>query len=125
MNAKQTFLIFLLILILSLPSVSASIVVDTGTFGYSSIWTPIQRNSFYAEGRFWVFWVDENNNLYYKTSTDGLNWSETNIVCPVNGYGHRFDIYYDSNENKIYLVHTSGNGHGLYSEQAHHILMVL
>jgi hypothetical protein len=46
-------------------------------------WTgqiPNQRKSFYAQGRNWVFFVDSNLYLSYKSSTDGITWSPAYIA---------------------------------------------
>ena len=55
--------------------------------------TPHQRKSFYANGRFWVFWSD-GSNMVYATSTDGSSWTNKATVraCAYGGY---FSIWFD------------------------------
>jgi uncharacterized protein YxjI len=69
------------------PSVVGTTTTTTAT------WYPFQRKSFYANGRFWVFYSD-GTNMVYKTSTDGLTWSQVNIVRPCTS-GSYFSIWFD------------------------------
>jgi hypothetical protein len=50
------------------------VIGSTNVFGSS-----YQRHTFYANGRFWVFYSD-NTNIIYKTSTDGSSWSSATTV---------------------------------------------
>lgn len=52
-----------------------------------------QRKTFYANGRFWVFYCDETN-LAYKTSTDGENWSSATTVRASDN-STQFSIWFD------------------------------
>ncbi len=64
---------------------------------YTATWRPFQRNSFYAVGRFWVFYGDGIDSMVYRTSTDGINWSEDPItIRPLtSGQGQFFSIWFD------------------------------
>ncbi len=65
-----------------------------GTSAVSTATTlPIQRKSFYAAVRFWVFY-SAGGNMVYCTSTDGLNWTTpTTVRACLNGYN--FSIWFD------------------------------
>ena len=56
-----------------------------------------QRNSFYAAGRFWVFYaISATNDLVYRTSTDGTTWGSAIDVAPLPvPNGANFDTYFD------------------------------
>lgn len=53
---------------------------------------PNQRKSFYAQGRYWVFYVDTTGYLSYKSSTDGQTFGTVNVA---NGV-FTLDSYNDS-----------------------------
>jgi hypothetical protein len=55
-----------------------------------------QRKCFYANGRFWVFYIkiNEVNGIVYRTSTDGLNWSDYTYIGNAYGAG-QFSLYFD------------------------------
>jgi len=52
-----------------------------------------QRKAFYAKGRFWVFY-SSGGNMVYRTSEDGLTWSDPIIIRPCTA-GYRFSIWFD------------------------------
>jgi len=41
---------------------------------------PHQRNSFYVEGRYWLFYVDDSADVVFVSSEDGSTWSSTTLV---------------------------------------------
>jgi hypothetical protein len=67
-------------------------VVGTGTSD-SATYHPFQRKSFYANGRFWVFYSD-GTNMVYRTSTDGQTWSSATTVRSAD-CGYRFSVWFD------------------------------
>jgi len=66
--------------------VGTSTTSDATTF-------PNQRKSFYASGRFWVFYSD-GTNMVYRTSTDGSTWSAATTVRAAS-YGYYFSVWFD------------------------------
>ncbi len=81
-------------------------VVGTTTNPYSTQAT-FQRKTFYAAGRFWVFWAKTSTNqLVFQTSTNGLTWSSETVVRSGN-YGPHISIYFDG----VY-VHYASTGYG-------------
>jgi hypothetical protein len=79
-----TFLIFILLFgsylvkdSLALEPLTSSIV-DYGDS--SSVRLPGQDFGFYAAGRFWVFYDDTNEDFVYKTSLDGITWSNKIVL---------------------------------------------
>jgi len=66
--------------------------VGTSTTVYAINWS-YQRKSFYANGRFWVFYCD-GTNMVYKTSTDGSTWSSATTVRADTDAG-LFTIWFD------------------------------
>jgi hypothetical protein len=67
-------------------------VVGTSTSNYATFY-PFQRKSFYANGRFWVFYSD-GTNMVYCTSTDGSTWSSATTVRAAV-VGSFFSIWFD------------------------------
>lgn len=67
--------------------------VAAGIYG-ATRW-PCQRKTFYANGRFWVFFSNGTNLVYY-TSTDGITWT-VGGSSPIRAciYGERFSIHFD------------------------------
>jgi len=59
----------------------------------SATYAPFQRKSFYAAGRFWVFYSD-GSNMVYRTSTDSSSWSSATTVRACT-YGFKFSIWFD------------------------------
>ena len=85
-------------------NVSRSFLIDPSTVGttsyiYSTL-RPFQRKSFYANGRYWVFYV-EGSNIVFRTSTDGSSWSASTTVRsnadPDSQYcvGGHFSVFFD------------------------------
>lgn len=77
-------------------STNETLTVDPSIIGTSStsyaVSAPFQRKTFYANGRFWVFWSN-GVNLICSTSTNGLNWISTNIrSCTDGSY---FSVWFD------------------------------
>jgi len=66
--------------------------VGTSTWGMATAY-PFQRKTFYANGQYWVFYSD-GTNLVYRTSTDGITWSDATDVR-VCAYGEFFSIWFD------------------------------
>ncbi len=80
------------------------------TVGTSTVATApedsFQRKSFYAAGRFWVFWSD-GTNIVWATSTDGITWSaKQTAIAGVQGY--LFSLWYDKARNFVHFVYCSG-----------------
>ena len=69
----MTLLLPLLFCLLSPNPVSASTVASGITTSTATTSTH-QRKSFYANGRYWVFYSDATD-MVYKTSLDGVSWS--------------------------------------------------
>jgi hypothetical protein len=96
---------------------TVGVVGVTGTYGYAAVEYAVQRKTFYANGRFWVFYFNGTlsaNSTVYATSTDGLSWSSsvnmTNRTC---GAGWRFAVTFNGTILS-YAFSTSTNGDPLY-----------
>jgi len=61
-----------------LPTIGSTVGTSDTTYG---VWPPSGRQTFYANGRFWVFYqYDGNDEIVYCTSIDGSTWSDPLIV---------------------------------------------
>ena len=78
---------------MTIPSVEASSSIVGTSTQPDPTWLPHQRKSFYANGRFWVFWSDDTN-MVYATSIDGVTWTSKTIIrsCTLSKY---FSIWFD------------------------------
>jgi hypothetical protein len=73
------------------PVYSASVVEDTGEYYPTD--QNFQRKSFYANGRFWVFYCN-GSMLYYENSADGSSWENQTVVANIQ-QGYDFSIWFD------------------------------
>jgi len=85
--------------------------IDPSTVGTSTTdratWAAFQRKSFYASGRFWVFYGD-GSNMVFRSSTDGSTWSDPTTVRAA-GEGRDFSTYFDGTYvHYAYATGTSG-----------------
>jgi hypothetical protein len=85
------WMILLLPLLLPNP-VSASTVASGLTYSTATTSTH-QRKSFYAKGRYWVFYSD-GTNMVFKTSVDGISWSSATTVRAADN-GNKFSVFFD------------------------------
>jgi len=67
-------------------------IVNTSTT-YQAVSYSYQHKTLEAAGLRWVFYSD-GNNIVYRTSSDGVNWSSSSVVR-AGGYGYYFDVVYD------------------------------
>lgn len=58
-----------------------------------SVIRAIQDSCFHAEGRYWVFYVDDLSD-YYRSSTDGIAWSDATQVGN-SQRGYDMSVWYD------------------------------
>jgi hypothetical protein len=92
-------------------------VVGTSTTAAAASY-PFQRKSFYANGRFWVFYSD-GSNMVYRTSSDGITWTSPTTVRTAN-IGYKFSVWFDgtylhyayADDSKIYYRRGVPNSDG-------------
>jgi len=80
------------------PSVVGTSTSSVATYG---TW---QRQMFYANGLFWVFFGN-GTHILWKTSSDGITWSANNTLRA--GSGDRFSLWFDG--TYLYYVYADGN----------------
>jgi hypothetical protein len=82
-----------------------------GTTSWATAWT-FQRKTFYAKGRFWVFYADgDGNKMVYASSADGISWTQPTIVR-YSPHGERFSVWFDG--TYVHYAYCGGSGSGLY-----------
>lgn len=86
---KYLILCFIFSLILS---ISYAYPIGTSTTNEANDYT-YQRKSFYASGRYWVFYSD-GTNIVFRTSTDGIIWGAS-TTARAGTRGSMFDIFFD------------------------------
>jgi len=83
------------------------VIIDPATVGTSTTATGTryggQRKSFYASGRFWVFYHD-GTNVVYESSTDGVAWGGAAVSIGATAGGGRASIAFDG----TYVHYTRG-----------------
>ncbi len=89
---RMTLLLPLLFCLLLPNPVSASNVASGLTISTATSGTH-QRKSFYANGRYWVFYSDATN-MVFKTSADGISWGSATTVRAADS-GSRFSVFFD------------------------------
>lgn len=88
-------------------TISNTLTNDT----YDGINTMPARNTFYAAGRHWIFYVDEDTDVVYESSTYGYNWSGDDIVTTTALYGVEVACWYDyASETVHYARNQLANG---------------
>ncbi|GAI07767.1 unnamed protein product, partial [marine sediment metagenome] len=70
--------------------------LDDVVGGTNGIYQSYQKKSFYAVGRFWFFYC-EHLHAWYRTSIDGVIWSDAIQVTTWAwvGGGRRFSVFFD------------------------------
>jgi hypothetical protein len=70
----------------------------------ASVGRTFQRDTFYANGRAWAFYMGYDpfiaTHMYFKTSTDGVNWQPRSFFCDVTD-ADEFSLFWDGT-----FVHT-------------------
>ena len=100
-------------------------VVKTGVGTDEALGQSYQHHSFYAEGRLWVFYMQDSlYRIVYTSSEDGITWeSATGVIdyectfgdgCSKNG--SMFDLWYDYDDGNIdfCVVNTSDENKPIY-----------
>jgi uncharacterized repeat protein (TIGR02543 family) len=91
-----------------------STIATLTTYGYAAVEYACQRKTFYANGRFWVFYYDGATSAGYSTSTDGFSWTPfTPFTSRACGAGWRFAVTF--NGTYLHYVFSTGrDGDPLY-----------
>ena len=102
MQKRRLLLILLALLFVTFEALPACVAATPSLVGTTSsaysIFAPTQRKSFYANGRFWIFYISNGYNIVYRTSVDGAAWTApTNLRAssPTWLYGYYFTIWFD------------------------------
>lgn len=86
-------------------------IVDNSTSS-AALTAPTQRKLFYAADRFWVFYSD-GGELVYKSSSDGLAWSDRSEPLGASSDGNGISVHFDGTYVH-YARTTSANDEPLY-----------
>jgi len=78
-------------------------IVASGFGSTEMIKGAYQWRSFYANGRYWVFYSD-TTNFGYKTSTDASSWSSFTTINETTS-GERFSLWYSEDLVRVYYVY--------------------
>jgi hypothetical protein len=63
------------------------------------------RQTFYAVGRHWVFYINNDEDFVYKTAlSNGVFGAETELVATTGIYGMEMAVFYDAINNKIHYA---------------------
>lgn len=69
---------------------------------------PYRRNTCYAEDKYWAFYGKGNNNVYWRTSVDGLSWcGEKSVAGVVADNVYMIDVFERGGD--VHIVYTNGN----------------
>jgi len=91
-----------------------STIATLTTYGYAAVEYACQRKTFYANGRFWIFYYDGARSAGYSTSIDGFSWTPfTPFTSRECGAGWRLAVAF--NGTYLHYVFSTGvNGDPLY-----------
>ena len=113
-TAKQTFSLFVIILLLSstitflvIPTVGATTGNSVNTSNSNPSFYPWARSVFYAANLYWVWWWN-SSYLNFATSSDGSTWSAQTAVT-ANG-GSDFSITFNGTQ----VFYVAQNSYQLY-----------
>jgi len=90
------------------PALPPSLVVSVSSGNFTE-WSSM-RKTFYAKGRYWVFY-GKDGYIYWKSSSDGSTWSAETLawsdpyIMSVEG---SFDVYYDSDNVALFFARGQG-----------------
>jgi hypothetical protein len=63
------------------------------------------KQTFYANGRHWIFYDNNDSDLVYKTAlTNGQFGAETELVATSGLYGWEFGVWYDEPTNTVHMA---------------------
>lgn len=113
--------VLLIILVLSPPlialaaTMSANLVTDSlplvGGFTTSpyGIGTSSVRQTFYADGRNWIFYIHNTaigvSDLYYTSAQPGSEWETPTLIAEnCSLYGVEFAVFYDAENDKVHYA---------------------
>ena len=69
------------------------------------------KQTFYAAGRHWIFYINDDSDFVYKTAlTNGVFGAETELVAITGIYGFEMGVWYDKTNNKVHYARHSMNG---------------
>ncbi|MBA7507053.1 hypothetical protein ES706_05769 [subsurface metagenome] len=84
-------------------------LVGTST-SFNATMDPTQRKTFYAAQRFWV-WYSDGTNFVYRSSTDGLYWSDAASVGACQ-YGYAGSVWFDG--TYVHYARWASNNNNYY-----------
>ena len=80
-----------------------SIIATNG--GVSATIDDMKHKVFQADGRYWVFYQDNSLDFGFKSSADGLHWSQfTPVIAEPSGVGDSANALYDPGHNRVWIV---------------------
>jgi hypothetical protein len=96
-------IISLLLVTPVLADTSQPVVISTmDTNDTDGITSPAQKNTFYASGRQWEFYINGDDDFVYTSFEQGVNTlSTSSILDSSNLYGPEISVWYDSNTHKV------------------------
>jgi hypothetical protein len=62
------------------------------------------HNTFYAVGRHWIMWDDNDGNIIFSSSADGNAWTGVQAVATTGLYGFEMAVWYDLASNTIHYA---------------------
>lgn len=63
------------------------------------------RQTFYANGRHWIFYINDDEDFVYKTATsNGIFGAETELVAATGIYGMEMAVFYDAANNRVHYA---------------------
>lgn len=71
---------------------------------YGITWQPDDQ-TFYAKGRHWIFYDNDDTDIAYRTALDnGAFDTETELVASTSLYGWEFAVFYDETNDRVHVA---------------------
>lgn len=120
MKVKGSLILLFCLVSLLLPhTVYAQSTVEGDIGSPLGFYTPDQRASFYAAGRYWVFYTYVNpvgvndQEFYFESSTDAITWGNKTQAATVTTHDNYASVFFD--DTYVHCVYTKDIGGAVYS----------
>lgn len=117
--AKSTLFGLLLLLLIAIPVFAATATFTTLEDSLPEVVAvPVyginiqpSNNTFYAQDRHWIIYVDEDTDIVYTSAESGKGWTEHDVLANTGLYGWEVACWYDTETNHVhYARHRLANG---------------
>lgn len=116
---KSTLFGLLLLLVIAIPVFAATASFTTLEDSLPEVMAvPVEginiqpsNNTFYAQDRHWIIYVNDDSDIVYTSAESGKGWIEHDVLANTGLYGWEVACWYDATTNHVhYARHRLANG---------------